>query len=73
MLKVAVAIKFYKGEISPFDKTCIEMALGVENAEIFLISMGPKEIKENLEYFTRLGNVRAILISDDCYKGATRL
>ena len=73
MLKVAVAIKFYKGEISPFDKTCIEMALGVENAEIFLISMGPKEIKENLEYFTRLGNVRAILISDDCYKGSDTL
>ena len=73
MLKVAVTIKFYKGEISPFDEACVETALKIDNAEIYILSMGPIDVKEKLQYFTRFGNIHAILISDNCFAGSDTL
>ena len=42
MLKIVVAIKFYKGEIGPFDESALECALSVENAEVILLAMADR-------------------------------
>lgn len=73
MLKIVVAIKFYKGEIGPFDESALECALSVENAEVILLAMAPLSVKERLEYYTRLGAARAILLTDETFAGSDTL
>lgn len=72
MIKVAVLVTFYNGEISPFEQSALECALELENAQITVVSMSPLSEKERLEYFTRFG-VKAVLISDGIYAGSDTL
>lgn len=73
MLKIAVAVKFYKGDIGPFDEAALECALSVPDAEVTIIAMAPNSAKQKLEFYTRLGVKRAILISDPAYAGSDTL
>ena len=73
MLKIAVAVKFYKGDIGPFDEAALECALSVPDAEVTVIAMAPVAAKQRLEFYTRLGAERAILISDPAFAGSDTL
>lgn len=73
MLNVVVLLKFYKGEISPFDESAIECALEISSASVTLVAMAPLSVKEKLGEFTRLSNVNAVIISDEKYKGSDTL
>ena len=73
MLKIAVLLKFYKGEIGPFDSSALECALENENAEITLLAMAPLSCEEQLKHLSRLGAKRAILISDTSFAGSDTL
>lgn len=72
MLKVVVAVKLYKGEISPFDGSALECALTLKDAEVTVVSMSPPSAKEKFEYLTRLG-VKVVLITDKAYAGSDTL
>ena len=72
MIKIAVLVTFYNGEISPFEQSALECALEVTDAEVTVISMSPLSEKERLEYFTRLG-AKAVLISDSAFSGSDTL
>lgn len=73
MLKIVVAVKFYRGDIGPFDEAALECALSVPDAEVTVIAMAPGSVKQKLEFYTRLGAERAILISDPAYAGSDTL
>lgn len=73
MLRIVVAVKFYKGDIGPFDEAALECALSVGDAEVTLVAMAPPAAKQRLEFCTRLGAERAILISDPAYAGSDTL
>ncbi len=73
MIRIAVLLKFYRGEISPFDEAALECALETPDAEVTALAMAPLAAKEKLEYFTRLGVRRAILLSDPAYAGSDTL
>ena len=73
MLNVTVLLKFYKGEISPFDESALECALSMEDASITLVAMAPLSVKERLLALTRLGDVKAVLIADEKYRGSDTL
>ena len=73
MLKAVVLVKFYKGELNPFDGAALECALKLGGLDITVISMSPMASKEKLGYLTRLGINRAILLSDEVYAGSDTL
>lgn len=73
MLKAVVLVKFYKGELNPFDGAALECALKLGGLDITVISMSPMASKEKLGYLTRLGINRAILLSDEAYAGSDTL
>ena len=66
-MKIAVLLKYFKGELGPFDAAALECALET-GAEITVLSMSPPSALQGLESLTRLG-VRAILITDPAYAG----
>lgn len=70
MLNVLVLLKFYKGEIGPFDESALECALSLEDASVTLLAMAPEGAKDRLKNLTRLKNSRAILICDDKFRGS---
>jgi electron transfer flavoprotein alpha/beta subunit len=54
-MKIVVCVKqSADGEINPFDASAYETALGIEGAEITLLSMGPEKTAPFLEGLTRL-------------------
>ena len=67
-MKIAVLLKFFRGELNPFDGAALECALEY-GEEITVISMAPPSAEEPLKHLARLG-VRAILISDSAYAGS---
>lgn len=69
--KIAVLVKFYNGEISPFDESALECALS-SDAEVTVFTLAPESVKEKLSYFTRLG-ADAVLITDKVFAGADTL
>ncbi|MBE7087643.1 MAG: hypothetical protein E7369_05045 [Clostridiales bacterium] len=73
MYNVLVLLKFYKGEISPFDQSALEVALSMKDAMVTVLALSPLTNKANLEYYTRLNVDRAILISDTIYSGSDTL
>lgn len=73
MLKIAVLLKYCRGEINPFDKTALECALRTKDAEVIAITMSPLSVRDNFCAITRLGVKRAILISDKLYAGSDTL
>ncbi len=67
-MKIVVLLKFFKGELNPFDGAALECALEY-GGEITVLSMAPPSAEEPLKNLARLG-VRAILISDPAYAGS---
>ena len=67
-MKIVVLLKFFRGELNPFDGAALECALEY-GGEITVISMAPPSVEEPLKNIARLG-VRAILISDPAYAGS---
>ena len=68
---VAVLLKYYNGELNPFDQSALECALST-GLSVIAIAMAPLSIKPQLENITRLG-AQAILVSDNLYAGSDTL
>lgn len=67
-MKIAVLLKYFRGELNPFDAAALECALEV-GGEIHALAMAPASVLPALESLTRLG-VKAHLISDAAYAGS---
>lgn len=67
--KVIVTLKYYKGELNPFDGAALEAALELGFCDITAVSMAPMSVMPQIEALTRLG-IKAILISDAAYVGS---
>ena len=73
-MKIVVCVKqSADGEINPFDASAYEIALGIDGAEITLLSMGPEKTAPFLESLTRLGAESAVLLCDRDFAGADTL
>ena len=67
--KVVVALKYYKGELNPFDGAALESALEVGFSDVTAVAMAPESVLPSLASITRLG-VNAVLISDPLFAGS---
>ncbi len=67
-MKIVVLLKFFKGELNPFDGAALECALEW-GAEVTAVSMAPPSAEEAMKSIARLG-VRAVLISDPLFAGS---
>lgn len=66
--KIVVLLKYFKGELNPFDGAALECALET-GAQVTAVSMAPSSVLPALQSLTRLG-VNAVLISDPVYAGS---
>ncbi len=67
-MKILVLLKFYRGELNPFDGASLECALEW-GEDVTVLAMAPMSVAPHLEALTRLG-VKAILVSDPAYSGS---
>jgi len=73
-MRVVVCVrKSVSGEINPFDACAYEAALRIKGAEVTLLSMAPANCEDFMKKLTRLGAVKAILLSDPAFAGADTL
>ena len=73
-MKIVVCVKqAASGELNPFDACAYEAALGIDGAEVVLLSMGPEKTKDFLLELTRLGAKEAYLLCDKVFAGADTL
>lgn len=70
--KVLVALKYFKGELNPFDCSALECALELGFEDITVLTMSPSTVLEQLKSLTRLG-VKAVLVTDSVYAGSDTL
>lgn len=70
-MKIAVLLKYFRGELGPFDAAALECALEC-GAEVTVLSMSPQSVLPALTGLTRLG-VKAVLVSDSAYAGSDTL
>lgn len=73
IMKIVVLVKIVDGEVNIFDQSALESALGIEGAEVTVVSMCPPGAAEKLKSLTRLGVERVILLSDAGYAGSDTL
>ena len=74
IMKILVCIRVGPdGEISSFDECALELALSTNNAEVSLLSMGPKSCENTLLSLTRLGAKTAYLLCDNAFAGSDTL
>lgn len=66
--KIVVLLKFYRGELNPFDGAALETALRL-GCDVTALAMAPSSAAEGMRSLTRLG-VRAVLVSDRAYAGS---
>ena len=67
--KIVVCLKYFKGELNPFDGAALECALESGAKEIVALSMAPTSALNAFQGLTRLG-VKCVLISDSLYAGS---
>ena len=67
--KIVVLLKYFKGELNPFDGAALECALESGAKEITALTMAPASALEAFKSITRLG-VMGIFISDTAYAGS---
>ncbi len=67
-MKIAVLLKYFRGELNPFDGAALECALEC-GAEVTAVAMAPASVAPALENLTRLG-IKALLITDPAYAGS---
>ena len=67
--RIVVTLKYFKGELNPFDGAALECALETGAKEIIALSMAPMSALNAFQSLTRLG-VRGVFISDPLYAGS---
>jgi len=67
--RIVVLLKYFKGELNPFDGAALECALETGAKEIIALSMAPMSALNAFQGVTRLG-VKGIFISDPLYAGS---
>ena len=70
--KIVVTIKYFQGELNPFDGAALECALECATqmgGEVTVVAMAPESVKEQVKSLTRLG-VKAVLVSDPAFAGS---
>lgn len=67
--KIVVLLKYFKGELNPFDGSALECAIESGANEIIVLSMAPMSALNTFQGLTRLG-VKGVLISDPLYAGS---
>ena len=70
--KILVLLKYYKGELNPFDASSLECALNTGSNDITVMAMAPTSVLESFKSLTRLG-VKGVLISDSKYANSDTL
>jgi electron transfer flavoprotein alpha subunit len=70
--RIVVLLKYYKGELNPFDGAALECALELGAKEVIALSMAPASALNAFESLTRLG-VKCVLVSDVKYAGSDTL
>lgn len=66
--KIAVCLKYYNGEINPFDASSLECAL-LTGASVTVVTMSPPRFMPAAKSLTRLG-AEVVFISDPIYAGS---
>ena len=61
--RIVVLLKYFKGELNPFDGAALECALETGAKEIIALSMAPMSALNAFQGVTRIG-VKGIFISD---------
>ncbi len=69
--RILVPVKFYKGEMNPFDMSALESALNL-GKEVIVLSMSPRSNFSAMENLTRLG-AKAVLVTDSVFAGSDTL
>ena len=67
--KIVVLLKYFKGELNPFDGAALECALESGAKEITVVTMAPPSALETFKSITRLG-VKGVFISDPAFAGS---
>lgn len=67
--KIVVLLKYFKGDLNPFDGAALEVAIESGAKGIVVLSMSPKSALPSFHALTRLG-VRCIFITDSIYAGS---
>ena len=67
--KIVVLLKYFKGELNPFDGAALECAIESGAKEIIALSMAPRYALNAFQSLTRLG-VKGVFISDPLYAGS---
>ena len=67
--RIVVLLKYFKGELNPFDGAALECALQAGAKEIIALTMSPLGVKSALQSLTRLGE-KCVLVSDSLYAGS---
>ena len=67
--KIVVLLKYFKGELNPFDGSALECALQSGATDITAVTMSPIGVKDTFKSLTRLG-VKCVMISDPVYAGS---
>ncbi len=67
--RIVVCLKYFKGELNPFDGAALECALETGAKEIIALTMSPPSVLNAFQSLTRLG-VKCVIISDPLYAGS---
>lgn len=67
--RIVVLLKYFKGELNPFDGAALECALETGSKDIIAVSMAPMSALHSFQGLTRLG-VKGVLVSDPLYAGS---
>ena len=67
--RIVVLLKYFKGELNPFDGAALECALEMGVREIIAVSMAPMSALNAFQGLTRLG-IKGVFISDPLYAGS---
>ncbi len=67
--KIVVLLKYFKGELNPFDGSALECALESGASEVIALTMAPLSSLSVFQNLTRLG-VKCVMISDSSYAGS---
>lgn len=67
--KIVVTLKYFKGELNPFDGAALECAIETGAKDITVVSMAPMSALNAFQSLTRLG-VKGVFISDSLYAGS---
>ena len=67
--KIVVLLKYFKGELNPFDGAALESALEMGFTDITALTMAPQSALAPFQSLTRLG-VKCVMLSDHAYAGS---